>query len=172
MTLQHLNDTEKQKYLDGIRNLLVLCDREFVPPISSRISTTQSDLSQIKVGNGISAYLDALMEQEIICALDNDSLLAFVSYRKDYTCPEIDGSLTPNVYLSTLIVAPDARGGGITRKIYSYLFEKYSDRPIFTRTWSTNFVHIKILEGFGFSEHHRIKDHRGEGIDTVYFRLR
>ena len=32
----------------------------------------------------------------------------------------------------------------------TYLFEKYSDRPIFTRTWSTNLAHIKILEKFGF----------------------
>ena len=54
---------------------------------------------------------------------------------------------------------------------YSYLFEKYSDRPIFTRTWSTNLAHIKILEKFGFSEHLRIKNHRGENIDTVYFAL-
>lgn len=171
MTLQHLNDTEKQKYRDGIRNLLVICDREFVPPISSRTSTTQSNLSGKEAGDGISAYLDALMEQEIVCALDDDSLLGFVSYRKDYTCPEIDKSLTPNVYLSTLIVSPDARGRGITRQIYSYLFEKYSDRPIFTRTWSTNLAHIKILEKFGFSEHLRIKNHRGENIDTVYFAL-
>ena len=172
MILKPLNDIEKPYFRDKIGALLAECDSEFIPPLSSRSSTTQSNLSQNEGGDGISAYLDALMEQEIICALDNDSLLAFVSYRKDYVCPEIDESLTPNIYLSTLIVAPDARGGGITRKIYSYLFEKYSDRRVFTRTWSPNFVHIKILEGFGFSEHHRIKDHRGEGIDTVYFRLR
>ena len=172
MILKPLNNSEKPYFRDKIGALLAKCDSEFVPPLSSRSSTTQSNLSQSEVGDGISSYLNALMEQEIICAIDEDSLLAFVSYRTNYTCPEIGEDLTPNVYISTLIVAPDARGCGITRKIYSYLFEKYSDRPVFTRTWSTNLAHIKILEGFGFSEHHRIKDHRGEGIDTVYFRLR
>lgn len=171
MTLQHLNDTEKQKYRDGIRNLLVLCDREFVPPISSRTSTTQSDLSQNDTGDGISAYLAALMEQEIVCALDGDTLLGFVSYRLDHTCDEIGADTHPNLYVSTLIVSPESRGQGLTKIIYANLFEKYASRRIFTRTWSTNLAHIKILEKFGFSEHLRIKNHRGENIDTVYFAL-
>ena len=172
MTLKHLNNDEKQKYRDRIRALLVLCDREFVPPISTRTSTTQSDLPHKEAGDGISAYLAALMEQEIVCAFDGDTLLGFVSYRLDHTCDEIGADTHPNLYVSTLIVSPESRGQGLTKIIYANLFEKYASRHIFTRTWSTNFVHIKILEGFGFSEHHRIKDHRGEGIDTVYFRLR
>lgn len=172
MILKHLNNTEKQKYRDRIRALLVLCDREFVPPISSRTSTTQSNLSQKEAGNGISAYLAALMEQEIACALDGDTLLGFVSYRLNHTCDEIGAGTHPNLYISTLIVSPEARGQGLTKTIYSYLFEKYASRRIFTRTWSTNLAHIKILEKFGFSEHCRIKNHRGENIDTVYFALK
>jgi ribosomal protein S18 acetylase RimI-like enzyme len=54
--------------------------------------------------------------------------------------------------------------------MYDHLFnEKYADRNIFTRTWSTNTAHISILKKYNFREIHRIENDRGEGIDTVYF---
>jgi len=45
----------------------------------------------------------------------------------------------------------------------------YPERFICTRTWHTNGAHIHILDTFGFREIARLKDHRGPGLDTVYF---
>ena len=49
------------------------------------------------------------------------------------------------------------------------LFKEYEHMNIFTRTWSTNAVHIRILSKFEFETLHVLKDHRGAGIDTIYF---
>ena len=79
----------------------------------------------------------------------------------------------PNIYLSTLVLSAESRGKGITKKLYAHLFnELYPEKNIFTRTWSTNAPHIKILDYFGFDEMVRIKNDRGNGIDTVYFENR
>lgn len=54
--------------------------------------------------------------------------------------------------------------------MYAYLFSAYKNANIFTRTWSTNFAHIKILQAFGFETVKVLKNDRGSGIDTVYFK--
>lgn len=176
MTLTVLNRAEKETIREELRKLLILCDSEFVPPLSNRSSTTQKDLSssnaQSSDSAGIDAYLQGLMEQELLCAIDEGKLAGFVSYRYDYACPEICEDTLPNIYVSTLIVSPDHRRKGLTTRMYSYLFDKFSDRRVFTRTWSENLAHIAILAKFGFVEHFRKKNDRGEGIDTVYYSLR
>ena len=54
--------------------------------------------------------------------------------------------------------------------MYETLFKKYENVDIFTRTWSTNEAHIKILMKFDFEIMSVLKNDRGEGIDTVYFK--
>ena len=54
--------------------------------------------------------------------------------------------------------------------MYASLFEEYKDVNIFTRTWSTNMAHIKILSKFDFEKMSVIENDRGEGIDKVYFK--
>lgn len=163
----------KEKYEDDIFRMLSEGDKEFVPPLSCRTSTTQKNLSSdcaAQSTDGIKAYFDGMMEQLILGCLEDERLLGFMSFRENYTCDCIDESTFPNIYISTLIVSPEARGKGLTKKMYSYLFGTvYSDRNIFTRTWSTNGAHIAILEKFGFKNTVRIENDRGQGIDTVYF---
>ena len=76
----------------------------------------------------------------------------------------------PNIYISTLLVTPCGRGQGLTRKMYEFLFNEYKNANVFTRTWSTNEAHIKILLGFGFETIKVLENDRGNGIDTVYFK--
>lgn len=165
-----LTDDQKQQYKNDMLEIMKICDADFVPPLSSRSSTTQSDLKAGEYDeNGIAKYYTEMEKQQILAAIEDDGrLLGFVSYKEDYLSDIV--TKTPNIYLSTLMLHPDARGKRLTNRMYEHLFcELYPDRSIFTRTWSTNAVHIKILSNFGISEFHRIKDDRGEGIDTVYF---
>ena len=76
----------------------------------------------------------------------------------------------PNIYISTLLVSPEGRGKGLTSKMYEILFAEYENANIFTRTWSTNEAHIKILSKFGFEAMLILKNDRGNGIDTIYFK--
>lgn len=171
MEFKLLTENEKEIFGSQMINMLTLADKEFVPPLSERSSTTQGNLSSRSATGGINAYYAEMAKQEILCAFDNGELLGFVSYRKNYTSEHISKSELPNIYISTLVLSPAARGRGLTLKMYSFLFDElYPECSVFTRTWSTNIAHTKILSKFGFSELLRKENDRGDGIDTVYYK--
>ena len=150
-----------------IRQLLELADQEFIPPLSARTSTTQATLSDGNGGNGIDAYYSAMENQPVIVALEDGAVAGFMAFKFDHTCAEI--TRTPNVYASTCVVHPDHRGKGMMRKFYEEMIRLYPDRPVCTRTWTTNVSHLHVLNKLGFSQIACLKDHRGPGLDTVYF---
>lgn len=165
-----LTKSQKEKFKDDILKIMNICDADFVPPLSSRSSTTQSNLSINEYNeNGILNYYNEMEKQDILAAIeDNGTLLGFVSYKQNYVSEIV--TKTPNIYLSTLMLHPLSRGKRLTSKMYEYLFTHlYPNHHVYTRTWSTNAAHIKILSNFGITEFHRIKNDRGNGIDTVYF---
>ena len=170
MEIRILAEEEKSKYYDEILKMLYNGDEEFVPPLSARSSTTQKDLSKTeKTDDGILKYFEEMKKQKIMIAEENDVLLAFVSYRENYVNNEIKEEDTPNIYLSTLIVKPEGRGKRLTQTMYDILFKTYEKVNIFTRTWSTNAAHIRILSKFSFDTLCTLENDRGAGIDTVYF---
>ncbi len=171
MEIKLLKDMEFNKYAGDIWNMLVESDGEFVPPLSSRVSTTQTDFSfNQKVGDGIGSYFEELKKQRLLIAVENGELVAFVSFRENYENDRITAEEFPNIYISTVLVSANGRGKGLTQKMYEALFKKYEGSNIFTRTWSTNMAHIKILSKFEFETFCVLKDDRGRGIDTVYFK--
>ncbi len=158
------------KYSSDIRELLRLCDREFVPPLSFRDNTSQTDF---KKEGGVSAepvtYYKSLCSQENYFVVKDHTVIALMSYVKDYVS-DVTAKHMPNVYISTLIVHPDYRRRGLAGKLYARMLKDNAQRYIFTRTWSQNNGHIRILSGLKFYECLRLENDRGEGIDTVYFR--
>ena len=163
-----LSEEEKIKYSAEILEMMRISDKDFVPPLSSRSSTTQSNLSGEGAG-GIELYFSEMIKQNVLGAFEGEKLFGIVSFRENYETDIVKD--LPNIYISTLFLHPESRGRGVTKQLYSYLFfDLYKDRNIFTRTWSTNLAHIKILDFFGFELFHRIENDRGEGIDTVYFK--
>lgn len=154
-------------FASQIRQLMVLADKEFIPPLSSRNSTTQQSLSGNSTAGGIDAYFAAMESQPVILALENGTVAGFMAFKFDHTCPEI--TRTPNLYASTSVVHPDHRGKGLMGGFYEEMIKRFPDRPIYTRTWSTNTSHLHVLAKLGFSQIACLKNHRGEGLDTVYF---
>lgn len=170
MDIRILTPKEQTLYYDEIYEMLVMSDDEFVPPLSARSSTTQKDLTSCtRSEDGILLYFEELKKQRIMVAAEDGVLFAFVSFRENFSNAQIPEMLLPNIYLSTLIARPQARGRGLTKSMYSLLFETFRDRNICTRTWSTNIAHISILSKFGFETLCTLPDDRGPGIDTVYF---
>ena len=171
MRLKLLNDREKCFYETDILHLLSESDKDFVPPLSYRNSTLDKSFSTSHESkSGILNYYEAMKLQEMLAVLDGERFVGFVSFRLDFTNEIISDNDLPNVYISTLILDKKERGKGLTKMMYSHLFfDLYPERTVFTRTWSTNFAHTKILLGFGFSEMERKTDDRGKGIDTVYY---
>jgi len=164
---------EQKNFYEDILNLLTISDDEFCPPLSARTSTVQADLSvNTKSNDGINGYFEELKKQRFAVACEDGKLVGFVSFKENYTNDIISDNELPNIYISTVLVAPEGRGKGLTRRMYEYLFKEYENSNVFTRTWSTNEAHIKILSGFGFETMLVLKNDRGNGIDTIYFKKR
>lgn len=167
-----LSEKEKTQYSDQLFSLLLDSDKEFVPPLSSRASTTDTNLINSN-GQTLLPYFNTMLKQEVLALFEGQNLVGFVSFVKGYENAEIPSISKPNIYLSTLVVSAEQRGKGITKKLYDYLFNTiYPERSIYTRTWSTNFAHIKILRGFNFALILTKPNDRGNGVDTVYFELK
>lgn len=159
--------TAPEEFHYQLRRLLVLADKEFIPPLSSRSSSTQADLAHTHDTGGIDAYFSVMIGQHVVLALEGSKVLGFMAFKKDYTCNQIRE--TPNLYASTCVVHPDGRGKGLMTGFYQKMIDTFPGRSIFTRTWATNSAHLRVLEKLGFFECARLKDHRGPGMDTVYF---
>lgn len=170
MDIQILSQEEQALYYDEILEMLYAADKDFVPPLSARSSTTQSDLaSSSQNDDGVQLYFNEMKKQRFMVAVEDEKLLAFVSFKENYTNTAIDENLLPNIYISTLIVKPEARGKHLTQTMYDILFKAFSDRNILTRTWSANTAHIRILSKFNFETLSILENDRGQGIDTIYF---
>lgn len=154
-------------YRDQIRELLILADKEFIPPLSARSSSTQKDLSGTQDTGGIDDYFAAMATQPVVLALEETQVLGFMAFKENYTCDQI--SEVPNLYASTCVVHPQGRGKGLMTGFYREMIRQFPGRSIYTRTWGTNAAHFRVLEKLGFCEYTRLKNHRGEGMDTVYF---
>lgn len=168
MELVYFETVASSGFAEDIRGLLEQADREFIPPLSARGSSTQADLSSAEaVSQGAKAYYDTMSEQPVVLAVENGKCMGFMAFKENYICEYVKEQ--PNLYASTCVVHPDARGKGLMTGFYKRMIELYPGRSIFTRTWHTNFSHLHILDKLGFAEIARLKDHRGPGMDTVYF---
>lgn len=171
MKVKFVKHIRNRRMLDNILDLLTLCNNDFVPPLSSRNSTTQNMLGSSDANSAIPyAYFGNIRRQPAFVMMERGRVIGFLSFLEDYVSPKIPPELTPNVYVTTVIVHPRYRNRGIAHQLYHALFSRYAGYHIFTRTWSTNHAHTKILLSRGFHEHCRIENDRGEGIDTVYYR--
>lgn len=171
MELILLSDAQKEEYSAQIFDIMLAGDKDFVPPLSARFSTSDMSFSaNTGAKNGINAYFEDMIREQMLVAVENGTLLGFVTFKRDLVQSPIEADTLPNLYICTLLLSPAARGKGITQKMYAHLFDDlYPDVNLYTRTWSTNAAHLKILTRFGFNLIKRIENDRGAGIDTVYF---
>ncbi len=166
MKMKLFEKLEDSNYLKQLYHLLELGDKEFIPPLSARGSTTQQTLGNT-VNTGIADYFNEMKQQCFVLALEGDNIAGFMSFKKDYSCDHVPAG--KNLYASTSVVHPDFRGQGLMKKFYLTMIENYPDRPIYTRTWHENIPHLHVLAKLGFTQIAELKNHRGPGIHTVYF---
>lgn len=159
-------------YAEDIRELLVLTDDEFHPPLSGRDGPTQTSDLDAERNDAIDDYHEEVMEQPFILALADDQVVGFLAFRHEYETSEL-GDYAPSNYASTLVVHPDHRRQGYARQMYDLLLtdlpEAYQNQYVTTRTWSENDSHLTLLDELGFQNLTTIEDDRGEGIHTVYY---
>ena len=157
---------EDPSLLKAVYDLVVLGDKEFIPPLSSRSSTTQQTLAGAS-GNGIDSYFEEMKKQSFVLAFEDDKVAGFMSFRENYENDHLPKG--ENLYASTCVVHPDFRGRGMMRGFYEAMIAAFPTRPIYTRTWHENIGHLKVLERLGFVLLETLENDRGPGIHTVYF---
>ena len=170
MELKLLTNADKARLRADILSMLTAADKDFVPPLSARFSPSQTAFDGAPVENGVASYFEDMCREQMLGASEGDTLLGFVTFMENLESPYFGEHPLPSIYICTLLVKPEARGKHLTKRMYEHLFfERFATHNIFTRTWSTNAAHIAILGKFGFCEIARIKNDRGQGVDTVYF---
>ena len=166
MELVYVDTLTDESVISQLRQLMIAGDKEFIPPLSSRSQPTQSDLHPGAL-HSIEPYLQDMLKQRFVLAMDGDILAGFMSYRTDYLTPEV--TELPNLYASTSIVGSDYRGRGLMLSFYQAMIDRFPRAHLYTRTWGTHYGHFKILDKLGAKCFLRLPDHRGPGIDTVYY---
>jgi len=167
MELKPVMQLTDENLLRQLYDLVVLGDKEFIPPLSHRASTTQQGLSAETTSHGVDAYFEELKKQCFILALEGERMAGFMSFKMDYVNDRIPQG--PNLYASTSVVHPDFRGQGLMTGFYKAMIAGFPTLPIYTRTWHTNVPHLKVLEKLGFRLLCLLENDRGKGIHTVYY---
>lgn len=169
-TIEYVSDP--RDYGAEIYRLLDVADDEFVPPLSSREGTTQTDGLDEARNDALEEYYEQCLEQSFVLASDGDDVHGFLSFRPDYDVEAVR-PYAPSAYVSTIIVDPDRRREGYARAMYHELLTgvpaEVEEPYVTTRTWGTNDSHLRLLDELGFELLTRLEDDRGEGIDTVYY---
>lgn len=162
-----------EQYQQNVWHLLCKYDHSFIPALSSRQSTSQSNLA---LNNPSKAqpidYFQNILKQSIFLAVNDDNkVIGFMSYKPSYISEDLQDNID-TIYITTIIVDEAYRGNGVTSTFYHLIEElaHAAKKPIMTRTWSTNTAHISVLKKIGMMEIKRLTDARGKGIDTVYYR--
>lgn len=141
--LKRCNEEVKEQ----IKNMLILHNREFIPPLSKRYK------------NGIDGYFDYVLDSSAIIVKNiKGEVIAFLTYK--VTDEEL--------YIKTILVSKNYRNKDIETKLYEMVLE-VNNRKVRIKSWSTNIDQIKILKKLGFIEEKIIKNDREINVDTIYF---
>ena len=155
-------------------DLLIECDEDFVPPLSARRSTTQTDLAPAaRNPEGVRDYWRVLLGQHVVLCFCEERVVGFLSFRPEYLCSVLSDGVT-YCYLSTMAVSHSCRGQRISPRLYGAALDWARDnlpgRPVLLRTWSTNRAQAHLMPELGFDEVLRLPNDRGNGVDTIYYR--
>lgn len=170
-----LNDVEKEQ----VWKILCQCDEEFYPRLSARESSAQKKLAiagEEKTNAAKPrAYFKEMIGQEFILAYEGESVVGFMTFKKNYTCEALK-TFGESLYITTVCVRKDCRGKGIMNALYQHMEQeippKCGCKSISTRTWSLNEAQLYELSKRGYEKLAVLANDRGNGVDTIYFGLR
>ena len=176
MTVQYRGNILTQEEKNQIWEILCECDEEFYPRLSARESSSQK---QLVVDGGKEktlpvSYFNEMIAQEFLVALEGDRMVGFMTFKPDYWCEALE-DFGRSLYITTVCVRKECRGKGVMKELYGVMErkmpKKYQCERVSTRTWSLNEAQLHELDKRGYRRLAVLKNHRGCGVDTVYFGL-
>lgn len=155
---------------EAVLALLEETEGEFVPPLSKRTSTHQTDLSTPAASDktGVEAYFAELAGQPFLLAREGRRFAGFLSYIRGFDVGWIRLGADA-VYITTICTAPELRHRGVASALYRALEKRICPFAMLIRTWSTNGAQRSLLEKSGYRMVRCLADDRGPGIDTLYY---
>ena len=174
MTVEYIDVLEKEMEKQAVWKLLLECDADFYPKLSERETTAQKALGPQKTLTTEPVhYFEALQKQKFLLVKEDNNILGFLSFIHDYRCEEVMNEASN--YITTICVALKERGRGISNLLYDYMETSIPNdvkmNDLLIRTWSTNEVQIHTLCKRGYQLWTVLKDDRGPGVDTNYYRF-
>ena len=146
--------------LGRLIDFMELVDHEFVPPLSLRPGG---------IYDRVSSTL-AKADSNFLIGESNGRLVGAVGYRKNWNGIE---KVIGESYISFIAVHPGYRGQNNAMLLDRALVQKlWSDgmTHVNVTTWSTNPGAYRMYHCLGYVVSNTLKDHRGPGVDTIYFR--
>ncbi len=146
--------------LERLIDFIELVDHEFVPPLSLRPDGIYDRVS------GTLAKADS----NFLIGESNGRVVGVVGYRKNWNGIE---EAMEEAYISFIAVHPGHRGQNIARLLDRALAQKLGPdgmTHVNVTTWSTNPDAYRMYQRLGYVVSKTLKDHRGPGVDTIYFR--
>jgi len=146
--------------LGRLIDFMELVDHEFVPPLSLR---------QGGINERVSGTL-AKVDSNFLIGESNGRVVDAVGYQKNWNGME---EVMREAYISFIVVHPGYRGQNIARLLDRALAQElWSNRMthVNVTTWSTNPVAYRMYQQLGYVVSKILEDHRGPGVDTIYFR--
>ena len=159
---------------DDIWTVLERVDREFVPPLSARTDTMGQELTKESIWGGPISYYETLMKQYVLLARAESRTVGLMSFVPHWTEPLLD-EWSPSTYVSTTGTLASFRHRGVASALNDAVETLPADLEsnwITRTTWSSNVAYIRLLKGRGFHLVRTLPDHRGPGIDTLYWARR
>lgn len=154
------------------RQLLALtrrCDGDFVPLCPGATGSVRSSAtSALRPGRTSRSYVDSLLElAHLVVLVQDERLVGHCAYYWPWMWRG-----TEHVYVSTAVVAPSHRDRGLSTRMGRRVVARALRRrvPLLAKTWSTNQASMGALARWGRVDK-IVRDERGAGIDTVYWRL-
>ena len=169
LIVDKLSEKQEKEVWEIMKN----SDKDFIPPLSARVDTTHK-FSGINQGRneinneGPIKYFEEIKKESFVLVLNNGKIEGFMSFIKEYSL-ETDGGNEICDYITTIIIDSNSRNKGYTKKMYYVILNERKEKKLATRTWSTNYSHLHILDTLGFKLVQRDINDRGENIDTVYY---
>lgn len=179
--LKYLNSNTKIIIVDelnkeeekGVWELCKSADYDFIPPLSDRVDTVHKFIGhnpspEERHVDGPVKFFEVIKSETFLFIMTEEKIEGFMSFIPDYPL-EINGRIIICEYITTIIIDSNSRNKGYTKKMYDVILSEKKDKNIATRTWSTNFAHMHILDNLGFELVQRDLNDRGPNIDTVYY---
>lgn len=155
MQMIFTDELSKTPFEQDVWNILCECDEDFLPPLSARENSSQKNLDEIvSVEKSLPyTYFSSMKKQNFILVVDNNLVIAFMTFIHQYTCEELKEIGVSN-YITTICVKKAHRNKGLLKQMYAYMGEnipsQYKLPYLSTRTWSTNTYHLITLERLVF----------------------